>query len=48
MSEHPDREDVADEQQNQDDAGSPAQGSDPSPAELDIPLPEESDAAEEA
>lgn len=45
MSEHPERENAADEQeQGQDEsgpAGSPEETSDPSPAELDIPLPEE-------
>ncbi len=53
MSEHPGREDAADEQQQGQDESpqgdSPAGASDPAPAELDIPLPEEeSDIAEEA
>jgi len=51
MTEHPDRENADDEQdQGQDE--SPRSGSagtsDPAPAEAGIPLPEESDASEEA
>ena len=45
MSEHPDRENAADEQEQAQEespqAGSPEETSDPAPAERDIPLPEE-------